>query len=391
MTTLPHAPAWLRRRWPDQTSLALLALMALVALVTLDGCDSQPQLGLVAQNPVDPARPYFHDFGTLEFGQEVERTFTFKNTDSVPVTVLSLHPACTCTRVRSMSTLSPDGGPAIKGDLQMAENILRVEPGGTLDIVVAVNTTSIRPNSDSLNILRVRTDSKNTPFMTFELHVLAEKLFTLSPAELRLGDVPISHGGSKRLSIITGYPNSPAEVVEILETTGGVEATLQPTLAVSEVRWDLTATLPPLTGLGARHETILLSTTDEAGEGDAGRLLVHVWARVVPDVVIRADPIHFGLVNAAEGGRAQAELKALVPGTRVRILEASFVGAGLEPLHCEFTPLGYVDSEGRCDRWNLELSAPAGMAPGRFQGSVECLLDDEGSPRVSAALQGVVR
>jgi hypothetical protein len=340
---------------------------------------------------VNPARPYFHDFGTLEFGQEVERTFTFRNTDPVPVTVLSLHPACTCTRVRGMSTLPPDGGPAVKGDLEMLENIIRVEPGGTLDIVVVVNTKSIRPNSDSLNILRVRTDSKNTPFMTFELHVLAEKLFTLSPAELRLGDVPISHGGSKRLSILTGYPNSSAEVVEILETTGGIVATLQPTLAVSEVRWDLTATLPPLTDLGSRHETILLSTTDDAGEGDKGRLLVHVWARVVPDVVIRADPIHFGLVSAVEGGQAQAELRALVPGTRVRILETRFEGAGLGPLQCRFTPLGYVDSEGRCDRWGLELLAPPGMAPGRFQGTLECLLDDEGSPRVSAALQGVVR
>jgi hypothetical protein len=385
MALLPHALPRLRRRWPGR------APMALMALAVLGGCDSQPQLGLVAQNPVDPARPYFHDFGTLEFGQEVERTFTFRNTDPVPVTVLSLHPACTCTRVRSMSTLPPDGGPAVKGDLEMLENIIRVEPGGTLDMVVVVNTKSIRPNSDSLNILRMRTDSKITPFMTFELHVLAEKLFTLSPAELRLGDVPLSHGGSKRISILTGYPNSPAEVVAIMETTGGIEATLQPTLAVSEVRWDLTATLPPLTRLGARHETILLSTTDDAGVGDAGRLLVHVWARVVPDVVIRADPIHFGLVSAAEGGQAQAELQALVPGARVRILQARFEGPGLEPLRCEFTPLGYVDSEGRCELWSLQLLAPAGMPPGRFRGTLECLLDDEASPRVSAALQGIVR
>ena len=385
MAPLPHAPAWVKRPCPSRAPVLLMLLAAFAS------CDSQPQLGLVAQNPVDAKRPYFHDFGTLEFGQEVQRTFTFLNTDPHPVTVLSLHPACTCTRVRSMSTVPAGGGPAIKGDLEMAENIIRVQPGGILDMVVAVNTKSIRPNSDSLNILRVRTDSKNTPFMTFELHVFAEKLFTLSPADLRLGDVPISHGGSKRLSILTGYPHSPAEVVAILEATGGIEATLQPTLAGSEMRWDLTATLPPLTELGIRHETILLSTTDDAGEGNAGRLLVHVWARVVPDVIIRADPIHFGLVSAAEGGQALAELQALVPGARVRILQARYEGAGLEPLQCEYAPLGYVDSEGRCDRWSLRLLVPAGMAPGRFQGSLECLLDDEGSPSVSVSLQGVVR
>ena len=385
MASKPHAPDRLRRLWPGRAPMLLMALAALI------GCDAQPQLGLVAQNPVNATRPYFHDFGTLKFGQEVERTFTFKNTDSVPVTVLSLHPACTCTRVRSLSAVPAEGGPTVVGDLQMAEDIIRVEPGGTLNMVVAVNTKSIRPNSDSLNILRVRTNSKNTPFMTFELHVFAEKLFTLSPAELRLGDIPNSHGGSKRISILTGYPGSPAEVVAILETTGGIEATLQPTLAGTEVRWDLTATLPPLTGLGTRHETILLSTTDEDGQGDAGRLLVQVWARVVPDVVIRADPIHFGLVSVEEGGLAQAEVQALVPGARVRILQARFEGAGLEPLQCEFAPLGYVDAEGRCDRWSLKLRAPAGMAPGRFQGTLECLLDDEGAPRASAALQGVVR
>ena len=385
MPPLPHAPAWVKRSWPGRAPVLLIVLAAFA------GCDSQPQLGLVAQNPVDAKRPHFHDFGTLEFGEEVQRTFSFENTDPVPVTVLSLHPACTCTRVRSMSAVPPGGGPAVKGDLGMAENIISIQPGGTLDMVVAVNTKSIRPNSDSLNILRVRTDSKNTPFMTFELHVFAEKLFTLSPADLRLGDVPMSHGGSKRVSILTGYPNSPAEVVAILEVTGDIEATLQPTLAGTEVRWDLTATLPPLTDLGIRHETILLSTTDDAGEGDEGRLLVHVWARVVPDVIIRADPIHFGLVSAAEGSQALAELQALVPGARVRILEARFEGTGLEPLKCEFAPIGYVDSEGRCDRWSLNLQAPAGMTPGRFQGTLECLLDDEGSPSVRASLQGIVR
>jgi hypothetical protein len=362
-----------------------------LALLTLAACDSRPGLGLVVQNPVDPERPYFHDFGTLKFGQQVERVFKIKNTDAVPVTVLSLHPACTCTRVRSLSTTPPGGGAAVQGDLEMPENIIRVEPGAILEMVVAVNTRSIRPNSDSLNILRVRTDSKHTPFMTFELHVLAEKLFTLSPAELRLGDVPISHGGSKRLTILTGYPNSSAEVVAILETTGGIEATLQPTLSGSEVRWDLTATLPQLTRFGARHETILLSTTDKAGQGDEGRLLVHVWARVVPDVIIHPEPIHFGLVSATQGGRAQAELRALVPGTRVRVLRASFQGTRAESLQCTFEPVGYVDPEGRCDRWSLSLSAAPGLAPGRFQGTLECLIDDEGTPRVSAALQGVVR
>ena len=96
-------------------------------------------------------------------------------------------------------------------------------------------------------------------------------------------------------------------------------------------------------------------------------------------------------MSVEEGGLAQAEVQALVPGARVRILQTRFEGAGLEPLQCEFAPLGYVDAEGRCDRWSLKLRAPAGMAPGRFQGTLECLLDDEGAPRASAALQGVVR
>ena len=60
MASKPHAPARLRRLWPGRAPLLLMALAALV------GCDAQPQLGLVAQNPVDAMRPYFHDFGTLK-------------------------------------------------------------------------------------------------------------------------------------------------------------------------------------------------------------------------------------------------------------------------------------------------------------------------------------
>jgi len=362
-----------------------------MGLLILAACSSKPQLGLVVQNAVDPDRPTFHDFGTLKFGEEVERTIRMLNTDSDPVSVLSLHPACTCTRVKAMRAVPADGGASVMGDLAMRENILRVEPGGVLEMVVAVNTKSIRPNSDKLGILRVRTDSERTPFLTFEFHVLAEKLFTLSPAELRLGDIPLSHGGSKRITILAGYVDSPAQVLEVLETTGGIEATLQPTLAGSEVRWDLTATVPQLTELGTRHETILLSTTDEAGQGDAGRLLVDVWARVVPDIIIRPEPIHFGLVSLADGGQAQAELRALVPGTRVRIRQASVTGDHAGALTCSFEPVGYVDDEGRCDRWSLNLLAPPGLAPGQFHSTLECLLDDEDGQPVHASLQGVVR
>ena len=70
MVALPRAPQWLRSARVPLTLLTLLTLAA---------CDSRPGLGLVVQNPVDPERPYFHDFGTLKFGQQVERVFEIKN------------------------------------------------------------------------------------------------------------------------------------------------------------------------------------------------------------------------------------------------------------------------------------------------------------------------
>ncbi len=355
------------------------------------GCSPAPPTGLVVQNPSDPARPFFHDFGLLEFGQQVERTILLSNTESVPIKVLSIHPACTCTRVKGMRAFPAEGGQAIGADFGAAEDLITIPPGGTLEMVMAVNTVSVRPNIDKLAILRIRTSSTVTPFLTFECHLKADKLFTLSPAELRMGDIPMSHGGSKRIEIVLGYQDSAARVIDVLGATGGLQTTLEDISFGAEPRWALTAHLPALQELGHRHETITLRTTDEKGEGTSGQLVVEVWARIVPDLRIHPDPIHFGLVPREQGGSTQVELQALVPGARVKLLSTEFTGDHKEQLKCTWAPAGYVDESGRCERWTLELSAPAGLAPGRFHGHLKVRTDDEGTPVVQAALQGVVR
>lgn len=343
--------------------------------------------GLVVENPTNPARPRFHDLGTVQHGEKREHLFELRNHDREEVTILSAQGACGCTKVTRLRLTQPEASP-VDADLG-ADELLRIPPGGRVEFVVRVDTTKIRANIDKLAVMRVRTSSPNTPFLDFELHIKGLAPFTLEPDEIRIGNIPRSFGGAGQTTIMTGVRGGKALIVDIVEHSERVEPTLEYLFVNGEHVWTLTVRILENQELGPLTEVVTLSTTDDEGEGEGGRLAVTTWAQVVEDITFEPRLMQFTAFASDAGAELPGRLHALVPGMRLKIL-----GAKIETEH-----EGHFDvtlepvaphADGSSFEWKVQLSAQPGLPAGRFDGVIKLETDDSQYPEVSVAFLGVV-
>ena len=371
--------------------MRLSTLAPLGLALASSACDgAEPARGLVVVDPDDPARPFFHDAGTLPRGAREQHVWRLRNTDRVPVTFTSATPACQCTRVKAMRTAPAGAHEPVLGRLDSPDGILTVPAGGEMELVVETITASLTPNVDRLAILRVNTSSKHTPFLTFEIHVKAAEPFRVTPGEIRIGEVGISHGGSGTAQVQPAVLDSTLRLTGVKETSGGLTAELDYLFVTGQHVWTVTATVPPGHPRGVAHGEVLLGTVDEE-DGSTGEVAVEVWANVLDDVHM-AERLHFGAVPAGEEKPMVAHVRALVPGMRVRVLEAIFEGPAADSLRVDgITARTYADADGRSSHWEVELVAGDDLARGPFEATLVVRLDDEQYPELRARVQGVVR
>ena len=380
-------------RRPSHPSFALALALALFC----GGCggDSkantpEPARGFVVLDAANPDRPFFHDFGNVSYGERRVHRFHMRNTDDVEVRVLSTLGACACSKVTGLRTLPATGEP-VEADFARKEDLLRVPPGGELEFVVTVDTAKTKPNEHKLAIMTVRTSSVNSPFLTFELHIKSEKLFTINPAEIRIGDAPKSSGGWGATRIMTGVAGAAARILpEPVEHSERIEASLEHIVVGNENIWTLTATVRENQPPGPLREVVTLHTTDADGQGDAGRLEVVVWAQVTEDIKLYPPLLSFLVIEAGQSGEVGGRLRALVPGARMRILGARIEGELADHFQVRHKPVS-EDGQGRSHEWLVHVSADEHLPVGRFDGRLVLSLDDSRYPEISAAFSGYVR
>lgn len=377
---------------PLTPSLCLVTVAILLAL----GCGAEAphssaagtDAGLVIHG--EGERKNFHDFGAVPYGKRATHTFVLENTEAVPITILSVQWPCSCVRIKSI-TYETDAGEVIVGDVRATDGVLVVPPGELVDLTILVDTTAVPiPNRDKLSIVRVRTDSQYTPFITFEVHLIAEKLFQVTPATIHLDEVPTTAGKAAVARIVTGTPGSLARIVGIAAQGERVTATLTETVMGAENLWTLSVTLPELQPLGPIRDRVVLATTDDQGQGESGTLEIAVWAQVVEDVVIYPRSPNFQAIEAGTEAVLELELRALVPGARVLVEGVVIEGALAD--HFEVArEVVAPDATGRSSRWKLTLRADSTLPPGRFDGTLRVALDDDQHPEVRSRFGGFVR
>ncbi|HPF15366.1 MAG TPA: hypothetical protein PLJ12_13975, partial [Planctomycetota bacterium] len=178
-------------------------------------------------DPSHPDQPFYHSMGNVPYGQFLVHTFRLRNLESQPITVLRTIPACSCSRVKRIRAIEADGSEVL-GNLELEDHILTVDPGQEFDVDILMDTSKVTPNTSKIAILRVITDSEVQPYLTFEIHFVADKWFEMASPILDLGDVPLGGGVGATLQIYTRPTLHHARLVGVVEASEGVVAELVP-------------------------------------------------------------------------------------------------------------------------------------------------------------------
>ncbi len=324
--------------------------------------------------PQDPARPRFHDFGELIYGDRLTWVVRFRNSGAGPLKILNAQAACGCTRLAGMTVKEPGRAPRVlrsfRGDV-----ITTVPAGAELEVSIEVLTAFTAPNQRKLALFRMSTDSDLDPYVTLELGFLPTRPFMLAPTEARLLNVPTSHGGDARVKIIVDRKETLARILGVESAPDGLDVELVTESFGGEFVWYVDVKVAPLTPLGVTRGKVVLRATDRDGTGEDGRLEVPVIAQVVPDVVLAKPLITLGAVASSEGALFESELNALVPGAKIKVLATRVESAAPVPLEIETEPI-QPDADGRATRWSVRITMPPGAPTGFVSGDVVFVLDE---------------
>lgn len=360
------------------TPFLLLPLFAL-ALVSTSSCGSESSTeaspegsGLVIQNPAGD-RPYFFDFGDIPNGTKATHTFEIKNTDSVPVAINDLQPACSCS-TPAISYID-EQGELVRGN-RLETPVITLPPGVVAQLTVEVDTNFVKvKNIDKLSSVSLRCDSVNTPYMHLELHLVAIEAYQVTPTLINLKNIPVSSGKTAHADVVTAVRGSYYRILGVLETSEGLVARLVEREGPGEIYWQVQAVLSPPLEKGPYRGEIKLRSTGAEGVGDGDPLVIKVTGQIVDDVMMFPQVLGFNPVLDEQAKVAEGTLTALAPGHRIKVVDAFMTGESIEGFELNYEAIT-PDSEGRSQRWRVTVTPPANFEATMVTGSVQLTLDD---------------
>jgi hypothetical protein len=344
--------------------------------------------GLVIENPVGNRRTFF-DFGDVAFGREIKHVFQIRNADLDPVTIHDILPSCGCTVARI--TYEDAGGKEVMGSIAPGERVITLPPGVLAHLTLSVDTTHVETmNRDKLTQVRVRSDSKNTPYLTLEMHLVVRRSFRSVPDRIELSESPRSAGKSGRADITVEEAKSQAQIRGIASIEGPFDATVDPTTVSGVEVWILVATPKPDLPLGPARGRVTLATTRDDGTGEGPPFSVSLSAQITEDVVLHPAVLTLKRPKPDEALSARTELEALIPGQRVKVLGTKVEGLGAEALHVELAPTD-PDVHGRASLWEIRLRAAPDTQVPTFAGHLTIELDHPRVPKLEVRYSGTSR
>lgn len=372
-----------------QRSLAFLVLLGSTACHRAPAAAAGASGALVVVNPVGD-RPTYFDLGRIPYGRKAEHVFKIRNDEGGAVTVHDLLPSCGCASARI--SVPGVGEAAVAGTATNHDALIRIPPGATADLTVTIDTEHVLVmNQDKLAQVRMRSDSKTSPFLTFEIHLVAERSMRAVPAEIELGQTPRSVGKSGKTTVSTEIATSRARVLGIESVEGPFTATVDETDMAGQRVWIVVATAKAGLKTGPVSGKVILSVSGDEGTGSGPPFQIRVWAQIMEDVILWPPLFQFAPFEQGHKAEMPTELFALVPGEKVKVTGTSVVatpeGATSE-IAAEATPVD-PDADGRAAKWKIVLRTSEKLAECSFSGTLKIALDHPRVPEIRAHFSGV--
>lgn len=366
-------------------------VLLLLCLIACHRTTGKPASGgvLTVVNPFGD-RPTFFDLGRVPFGRRAEHVFRIRNDEGRTVTVHDLLPSCGCASAKL--TVAGKPGATVSGNAANHETEVEIPAGAIAELAVAVDTSQVQVmNRDKLAQVRMRSDSRSSPYLTFEVHLIPERAMRAVPAEIELGPTPRSVGKSGQTTVSTEEGTSRAQVLGIESIQGPFTATADATELGGQRVWMVVASAKPGLETGPVSGKVVLSVSGDDGSGEGPAFEIPVRAQIAEDVVLLPPVFLFGGFPRGKGASKEVELDALVPGERVKVTGTSVAaipeGVAAE-IAAEATPVD-PDAEGKAAKWRIVLRASEKLAEGAFSGTLKIALDHPRVPEIRAAFSGV--
>ncbi|MBI1379634.1 MAG: DUF1573 domain-containing protein [Planctomycetaceae bacterium] len=363
-------------------------LVPAVVLGLLVGCGPAPlpPSGLLALDPAtnqpsaDPeARPHYHNFGRIAFGERVHHAFRFQNTDPAPVTIHQVQSSCGCS-VADLRRVDRAGNVLEQGRPDQPGALLVVPPGGLCEIELRVDTQALsQRDAPKLVTVRVGTDSVQRPWITLEATLHVELGFVYTPATLELSRVPQGQGAAGSV-VIRREGDLGLRLSGVLDHPPGFDVELTDDPGQPGDLWHLSVVVPPGLPPGSTIGNVRLGT--RGPDGEPGReLTIPVVARILADIAVQPSQLILRSRGDAETVEQEARIESLVDGLRFRIEQAELIGVGAEHLKVESVPLD-PDTRGRSRLWTVRLIAPRSALETPLGGTLRLTLDDAQTPTI---------
>lgn len=390
MRTQVAPTGWPVPLWSQRSLVALLLLVIGLGL----GCDRRAQApgngGLTVLNLVG-GRPSF-DFGRVAYGAKVEHVFRIRNDDASPVTIRDLIASCGCATPR-ISYLGADGK-RVDGAAGVSRPVITLPSGTTAELLVRVDTEHVQVmNQDKLASVRMRSDSISTPYLTFELYLVVERVMRAVPGTIELGQTPQGAGRSGRTDVSSDVPGSQARVRGIESIEGPFTATVDEAEIAGAPVWIVVATAKGDLPIGPVSGKVILSVTGEDGTGAGAPFAIPVSAQISPEIVLRPPVLAFGTIAKGTAARVEAELVTLVPGERVKVtgFEVRTTPEGAARwIASEATPVDPVE-DGSATKWVVVLQSWPKLEEPLFSGTIVLRTDHPKVSEIRAPFSGAVR
>lgn len=341
--------------------------------------------GLVVQNPFAD-RPTFFDFDHVPYGAQPRHAFRIKNDEGRAVTIHDLLESCGC--LHASVQYKDANGELVVGSRARSGPVLVVPAGQEFELVCAIDTSFVEHmNLDKLTQVRMRSDSPRAPYLTFELHLVVERIFRAVPLVADLGRIPQHGGKSLRSDVSTESPRATAKITGVASIEGPFTATADGTEIGTEPVWIVAVNAPPGLPLGPVRGKVRLATTGTDGTGTGPPFDLEVRGTVVEDIVPSPGILAFGTYPVGTARTCKIDLEALDPARTFRVGNITIRGDHADKIQLEKQASNARD-DGSARVWSITLTAPTDVPFGAFAGVVEIGTDDRNVPKVRVTYSG---